>query len=77
MEKRKTKPGVFWHEVINPAEAEHPWHAYDEKGSSLCRDWALFGIGKPEDATTLLPRKSNRCALCFAGAITEEGESHG
>ena len=72
MSDRKTKPGVFWHRPINLAEAEHLWHAYDEKGSALCRDWVLFGHGKPKDATTLLPRKDYRCAVCFSQAITKE-----
>lgn len=51
---------IFWH---RPQDATK-WHAYDERGSSLCRDHAVMGIGRPADATNKRPRK-DKCGKCL------------
>lgn len=54
---------VFWHRPTG-SEIKARWHAYDGRGNTLCKKFALIGEGKPKDATEKLPKK-HRCGACL------------
>lgn len=54
---------IFWHRPVE-SEIKARWHAYDEKGRTLCDKFVLMGCGLPTDATEKMPKK-NRCRICL------------
>jgi len=54
---------VFWHRPVE-SEIKARWHAYNDKGGTLCGKFHLIGVGMPKDATEKMPKK-NRCGACL------------
>jgi len=65
---------IFWHKP-DPWISKQ-WHAYNERGMSLCERILIAGVGMPKRTRAAMP-KSGRCGKCLSEWRYQSGISGG
>lgn len=58
---------AFWHKPDKWIDSRQRWHAYTERGESLCKVFLVCGTKRPADSKTAKPRYA-RCGACMQAA---------
>jgi hypothetical protein len=57
----------FWHRPDKWIDSKRRWHAYDDRGHSLCGALAVCGVGPVRGSRKSAP-KNTRCMACVRAA---------